>query len=87
MVFILAVDPNLFKYEYDYENRLTRIYISDSDGQNEENKATFVYDALGRRVRKYHAVDEITTTYYYLCGVAKLDFGIFLSNIFLLGRR
>ena len=54
----ITTDPNLYEYEYDYENRLIRIYLSDTD------LAVFTYDALGRRIQKYHVAEEITTTYY-----------------------
>ena len=41
-------DHRGYHYEYVYENRLARIYISDAGGQNEEDFAVFVYDAFGR---------------------------------------
>jgi hypothetical protein len=45
----LIRDENDYAYEYDYENRLTRVVHSPSGGPNVE-VASFEYDALGRMV-------------------------------------
>ncbi|MBN2271874.1 MAG: hypothetical protein JXN61_14750, partial [Sedimentisphaerales bacterium] len=46
-------------YEYDYENRITKIT------KDETNIAEFAYDALGRRIKKVDSVAGTTNTYYY----------------------
>ena len=43
-------DHRGYHYEYDYENRITRIYKM--DGQNQIDVAQYAYDALGRRIEK-----------------------------------
>jgi RHS repeat-associated protein len=58
----LTKDKNGYEYKYDYENRLVLITKDDND------IASFAYDAIGRRVRKYDAVAEETTLYYYGSG-------------------
>ena len=59
-------DHRGYHYEYDYENRIARIYKM--DGQNEIDVAEYAYDALGRRIEKKTydngQLDE-TTRYYH----------------------
>jgi len=59
----LAQDRQGYRYQYDYENRIVRIYRL--SGPTEVTVATFDYDALGRRIRKVDAVAGTTTLYYY----------------------
>ena len=59
----LERDRQGYWYQYDYENRIIRIYKL--QGQTEVTVATFEYDALGRRIRKVDAVAAVTTLYYY----------------------
>jgi YD repeat-containing protein len=42
----LTLDKSGYVYNYDYENRLISI------SKNGQSKATFEYDALGRRIEK-----------------------------------
>ncbi|MCF7957193.1 MAG: hypothetical protein K9M57_01955 [Phycisphaerae bacterium] len=56
-------DHRGYIYEYDYENRLTRIY--EMDGQNEVDIANYTYDALGRRIMVEDPIADTSTTYYY----------------------
>jgi RHS repeat-associated protein len=55
----LIEDYNGYEYEYDYENRITKITKSGA------TKAEFIYDALGRRIYKYDQVADEPTFYYY----------------------
>jgi len=55
----LTTDPNGYEYEYDYENRITRI-IRDANAIVE-----YAYDALGRRVQVYDTAADTKTRYYY----------------------
>ncbi len=48
------------KYEYDYENRLTKITRGTST-----NIAEYTYDALGRRIEKKDLIDANNTRRYY----------------------
>ncbi|MBN1124404.1 MAG: hypothetical protein JXA82_05295 [Sedimentisphaerales bacterium] len=61
----MTQDRQGYRYQYDYENRISRIFKM--DGQNEVTVATFDYDALGRRIRKisYDSVPSVATLYYY----------------------
>jgi len=59
----LVQDRQGYRYQYDYENRIVRIYKL--AGQSEVTVATFDYDALGRRIRKVDPIAEATTLYYY----------------------
>jgi len=59
----LTQDRQGYRYQYDYENRIVRIYRL--SGPTEVTVATFDYDALGRRIRKVDAVAGTTTLYYY----------------------
>ncbi|MBN1818027.1 MAG: hypothetical protein JW828_11765, partial [Sedimentisphaerales bacterium] len=43
----MTQDRQGYRYQYDYENRIRRIFRM--DGQNEVTVATFDYDALHRR--------------------------------------
>ncbi len=61
----LTVDHRGYHYDYDYENRLQRIYAIDVNGSTENNIARYTYDALGRRIELEDAVASTTTTYYY----------------------
>jgi RHS repeat-associated protein len=56
----LTRDHRGYLYEYDMENRLTKVSRSDSTVV-----ATFEYDALGRRIEKVDAIAGTTTRYYY----------------------
>jgi YD repeat-containing protein len=58
----LTRDRQNYRYEYDYENRIARIYKL--SGETQVTVATFDYDALGHRVRKIDAVAGTTTLYY-----------------------
>ncbi|NLH17842.1 MAG: hypothetical protein GX455_14790 [Phycisphaerae bacterium] len=58
----LTRDRQDYRYEYDYENRIARIYML--SGETQITVATFDYDALGHRVRKIDAVAGQTTLYY-----------------------
>lgn len=42
----LTIDHNGYHYEYDYENRITRIYKL--DGENEVDVAEYAYDAISK---------------------------------------
>ena len=55
----LIKDYNGYEYEYDYENRITKITKDGND------IADFIYDALGRRIYKYDQVATEPTFYYY----------------------
>ena len=59
----LTQDHDGYRYVYDYENRITRIFKL--DGQTEIDVAQYAYDALGRRIGKYDAAAMETTFYYY----------------------
>ncbi|MFC1783124.1 RHS repeat domain-containing protein, partial [Planctomycetota bacterium] len=54
------VDPNGYKYTYDYENRI--IEIKDKD---DTSIVEYAYDALGRRIQKDDNIADETTRYYY----------------------
>lgn len=56
----LMADHRGYVYEYDMENRLTKVSRSDST-----LVATFEYDALGRRIEKVDTIAGITKRYYY----------------------
>jgi YD repeat-containing protein len=56
----IAADHRGYLYEYDMENRLTKVSRSDTTVV-----ATFEYDALGRRIEKVDAIAGTTTRYYY----------------------
>jgi len=56
-------DRKGYRYQYDYENRIVRIYRL--SGPTEVTVATFDYDALGRRIRKVDPIAGATTLYYY----------------------
>ncbi len=58
----LTRDRQDYRYEYDYENRIARIYKL--SGQSQITVASFDYDALGHRVRKIDAIAGQTTLYY-----------------------
>ena len=61
----LTQDHDGYRYVYDYENRITRIFKL--NGQTEIDVAQYAYDALGRRIRKitYDSVPSVATYYYY----------------------
>jgi hypothetical protein len=59
----LTQDHDGYRYVYDYENRITRIYKL--NGQTEIDVAQYAYDALGRRIGKYDAASLETIYYYY----------------------
>ena len=54
----LILDKDGYEYEYDYENRITKITKGETD------IATFIYDAFGRRIWK-HDISANTRTFYY----------------------
>jgi RHS repeat-associated protein len=56
----LSADPNGYTYEYDNDNRLTKIKDSGA-----ATVAEFTYDALGRRIEAIDSVASTTTRYYY----------------------
>ncbi len=58
----LTRDRQDYRYEYDYENRIARIYKL--SGQSQVTVASFDYDALGHRVRKIDTIAGRTTLYY-----------------------
>jgi RHS repeat-associated protein len=58
----LTRDRQNYRYEYDYENRIARIYRL--SGETQDTVASFDYDALGHRVRKIDAIAGTTTLYY-----------------------
>ena len=55
----MLYDAAGYVYEYDYENRLTKIEDSGSS-----DVAAFAYDALGRRIEKiaYESGGNVTAT-------------------------
>ncbi len=59
----MTQDRQGYRYQYDYENRIVRIYRL--SGPTEVTVATFDYDALGRRIRKVDPIAGTTTLYYY----------------------
>ncbi|NLW83450.1 MAG: hypothetical protein GXY41_03450 [Phycisphaerae bacterium] len=59
----LTQDHDGYRYVYDHENRITRIFKL--NGQTEIDVAQYAYDALGRRIGKYDAAAMETTFYYY----------------------
>ena len=61
----LTQDKDGYRYVYDYENRITRIFKL--DGQTEIDVAVYAYDAFGRRICKtsYDSVPSAATLYYY----------------------
>ncbi len=66
----LTADHRGYSYEYDSENRMSRVYIDiDEDGEYNDGTDTkiaqFTYDALGRRIEKVDAIADKTTRYYY----------------------
>ncbi|MCF7955979.1 MAG: RHS repeat-associated core domain-containing protein [Phycisphaerae bacterium] len=67
----LTTDKDGYSYEYDYENRISRIFDdNDRDGVFDAGDTYIVeytYDALGRRIRKidYFPEPDAVTLYYY----------------------
>jgi len=61
----LTQDKDGYRYVYDCENRITRIFKL--DGQTEVDVAFYAYDAFGRRICKtsYDSVPSVATLYYY----------------------
>ena len=56
----LVMDQKGYQYEYDHDNRLTKIT------QDTTDIAAFTYDALGRRIEKIeYDTPNLTTRYYY----------------------
>jgi len=55
----LTKDKDGYTYEYDYENRITKITRGGND------IAEFAYDALGRRIKKRDCVGDTNNVYYY----------------------
>ena|GEM_PF-3049916 len=56
----LTTDKDGYTYEYDCENRITKIVKS-----GPTTVAEFAYDALGRRIRKIDSIAGETTVYYH----------------------
>jgi RHS repeat-associated protein len=56
----LTKDRQGYTYQYDYENRITKIMKS-----GPTTVAEFAYDALGRRIKKVDSVGGTTNIYYY----------------------
>ena len=56
----LTTDKDGYQYEYDYENRITKIMKS-----GPSTVAEFTYDALGRRIKKVDSMGGTTNIYYY----------------------
>jgi RHS repeat-associated protein len=56
----LTKDRQGYTYQYDYENRITKIMKS-----GPTTVAEFTYDALGRRIKKVDSVGGTTSIYYY----------------------
>lgn len=65
----LTKDHRGCSYEYDYENRLTRVYLdTDSSGSfnaGDTGIAQFAYDALGRRIETRNSQSNTASRYYY----------------------
>ena len=57
----LSADPNGYTYEYDHDNRLTKI----KKDSGTTTVAEFTYDALGRRIEAIDSLAAATTRYYY----------------------
>ena len=57
----LSADADGYTYEYDHDNRLTKI----KKNSGAATVAEFTYDALGRRIEKIDSVAAATTRYYY----------------------
>jgi RHS repeat-associated protein len=55
----LTTDKNGYIYEYDYENRITKITRDGND------IAEYAYDALGRRIWKRDSIANTNNVYYY----------------------
>jgi YD repeat-containing protein len=55
----LTKDWRSYQYQYDYENRITKITKDGND------IAEFAYDSLGRRIRKIDSGANETTVYCY----------------------
>jgi RHS repeat-associated protein len=58
----LTQDRDGYRYVYDYENRITRIFKL--SGQTEITVAQYAYDALGRRIWKYDPTAAAPNVYY-----------------------
>ncbi len=56
----LTTDKDGYQYEYDYENRITKIIKS-----GPTTVAEFAYDALGRRIKKRDSIANTNNIYYY----------------------
>jgi YD repeat-containing protein len=59
----LICDRQGYHYEYDYDNRIVRIYKL--NGQTQTTVASFDYNALGHRVRKVDTIGGRTTLNYH----------------------
>ena len=57
----LSADDNSYTYEYDHDNRLTKI----KKNSGATTVAEFTYDALGRRIEFIDSIAATTTRYYY----------------------
>ncbi|MCK4292774.1 MAG: hypothetical protein KAY65_06220 [Planctomycetes bacterium] len=56
----LQIDKDGYTYEYDYENRITKVIKA-----GPTTVAEFAYDALGRRIKKVDSAAGTTNIYYY----------------------
>jgi len=56
----LTTDKDGYQYEYDYENRITKIIKT-----GPTTVAEFAYDALGRRIKKRDSIANTNNIYYY----------------------
>jgi RHS repeat-associated protein len=66
----LTKDHRGYCYIYDYENKVTRIFIDENTDSSytagvDTNIAEYTYDALGRRIERIDAVANVTTAFYY----------------------
>ena len=55
-----STDKDAYTYEYDYENRITKVLKL-----GPTTVAEYAYDALGRRIKKTDSVANQSTVYYY----------------------
>ena len=56
----LTTDKDGYQYEYDYENRITKIIKA-----GPTTVAEYSYDALGRRIEKKDCITSANTRRYY----------------------
>lgn len=56
----MDIDKGDYMYQYDYENRITKVLKA-----GPITVAEFAYDALCRRIKKTDSVASQSTVYYY----------------------